>query len=52
MADALEALDQVDERLAALVTVATSGRSKRIPVAVVQPIARSLAKTYFGSVRQ
>lgn len=51
MADALDALDEISAHIAALADTVTSGRSKLIPVSVVQPIARSIATVYFESVR-
>ena len=51
MADALEALDEMSTQVAALTSAIASGRSKMIPAAAVQPIARSIAKIYFESVR-
>jgi hypothetical protein len=51
MADALDALDQISAHIAALADAVTSGRSKLIPISVVQPLARSIATVYFESVR-
>jgi hypothetical protein len=51
MADALEALNEIDVRIAALTDAASSGRSKYLPSFAVQPITRAIAKTYFEAVR-
>ena len=51
MADALEALNEIDVRIAALTDAASSGRSKYLPSSAVQPITRAIAKTYFEAVR-
>ncbi len=51
MADALTALDAINDQVAALNAAAGAGRTKTISVKVAQPIARSIAKTYFESVR-
>src|SRR5438128_4567105 len=51
MADALEALNEIDARIAALTDAASSGRSKYLPSSGVQPITRAIAKTYFEAVR-
>ncbi len=51
MADALEALNEIDARIAALTDAASSGRSKYLASSAVQPITRAIAKTYFEAVR-
>lgn len=51
MADALATLDAIGEQVAALSAAASSGRGKLVAVTVAQPIARSIAKAYFESVR-
>ena len=51
MSDALEALDQVSDRLGELTKLATTGRSRYLRSPEVQPITRSIATTYFESVR-
>jgi hypothetical protein len=51
MADPVEALDAIASDVAALETAVTSGRSKLVPGSAIQPIARSIAKVYFESVR-
>ena len=51
MTEALDALDQVNERVDALWAAANSGRSKFLDSITVQPIARAIATVYFESVR-
>jgi Predicted pPIWI-associating nuclease len=51
MADAIAALDEMGRQIAALSRAANSGRSKFLAVSDVQPLARSIAITYFESVR-
>lgn len=51
MPDALAALDELSERVTVLIEAANTGRSTTVPVAVAQPVARAIAKTYFESVR-
>lgn len=51
MADALAALDQMSEYVAALASAAATGRAKMLSVNVTQPTARSIAKVYFEAVR-
>jgi hypothetical protein len=51
MADALSALDEIERHLAALISAATSGRSKNVSGPVVQPLARAIGKTYFEEIR-
>jgi len=51
MADALQALDRVGRQVTALAHAAGTGRTKNLGTAIVQPIARAIATTYFESVR-
>ncbi len=51
MADALATLEDISVQVAALASAVTGGRSKQIPSAVVQPMARAIAKPYFEIVR-
>ena len=51
MTDALTALDQISEEVARLATAVEGVRSKTVQPTAVQPIARSIARTYFESVR-
>jgi hypothetical protein len=51
MADALASLDAMSEHVNSLEAKVTSRRSRTISALTVQPIARSLAKQYFESVR-
>lgn|SRR5574341_395551 len=52
MRDALDALDQVSERVTALGHLATGGRGKYLYPSDVQPITRGIASTYFETVRE
>jgi hypothetical protein len=49
--DSLAALEEMSERISSLANAARSGRERKIPVAIAQPIARSIARTYFEFVR-
>lgn len=51
MTDALAALDQICEELTALASKIDAVRAKSVPSSAVQPTARSIARTYFESVR-
>jgi hypothetical protein len=51
MADALTALDEMTQQLAALSGAANSGRSKYLTVSNAQPIARAIATIYFETIR-
>ncbi len=50
MADALAALDKMTGHVTALSLAANSGRSKYLAVSEAQPVARSIATTYFESI--
>jgi hypothetical protein len=51
MNDALTALDRISKDVARLADAVGGIRTKRVSPTNVQPIARSIAKTYFASVR-
>lgn len=51
MPDALSGLDKMNKHIAALSRAAISGRSKYLAISAAQPVARSIATTYFGSIR-
>jgi hypothetical protein len=51
MTDALTALDRISKDVARLATAVSSIRTKTVQPAAAQPIARTIAKTYFESVR-
>lgn len=51
MTDALTALDQVSEDVTRLAAVVEGVRAKTVQPTAVQPIARSIARRYFESVR-
>jgi len=51
MTDALTALDRISKDVAKLAAVVRSVRTKTVKQTAVQPIARTIAKTYFESVR-
>jgi hypothetical protein len=51
MTDALTALDQISEDVAKLAAAVNAARTKSVPSATTQPIARSVARLYFENVR-
>ena len=51
MIDALTALDRISKDVARLASAVGSVRTKTVQPPVAQPIARTIAKTYFESVR-
>lgn len=51
MIDALTALDRISKDVARLASSVGSVRTKTVQPALAQPIARTIAKTYFESVR-
>lgn len=51
MADALSALDEVSKRVGALAEAIRTNRPRLVPMSLTQPIARSIATTYFEAVR-
>jgi hypothetical protein len=51
MADALSVLDEVSGYVAGLARSVEACRTKLVPIAVVQPIARNIATAYFEVVR-
>jgi hypothetical protein len=51
MSEALVALEHLSDCVNSLADVAKAGRGKTLPVATAQPLARSIARTYFESVR-
>jgi hypothetical protein len=51
MPDAIAALELMSEQVTALGNAITTGRRRSVPASLAQPLARSIATTYFESVR-
>jgi hypothetical protein len=51
MADTLAALDQISEEVGKLSDVISAARTKTVHPSLLQPAARTIARTYFESVR-